>query len=79
MIGKDEVLIQMEKLMERQKALVSFLGSHLSSSVNFSGLKKNDIEDIQLFFKTSVVEQKKHLEILEEVYRSLRESKQHVF
>ena len=64
MIKKDKLLNQIDKLINLEKSLIPLLNKHMSASLFFSNLKKDEREGIVEYFQSIVIAKTKHIEIL---------------
>ncbi len=64
MIKKDKLLKQIDELMNLEKSLIPLLNKHVSTSLFFSNLKKDEREEIVGYFQNQVIAKTKHVEIL---------------
>ena len=79
MIKKDKLSNQIEKLIDLEKGLIPLLNKHVSASLFFSNLKKNDREEIVEYFQNVVIAKTKHIEILNRIKGDIMKGKRDVY
>ena len=71
MIKKEKLLKQLDELIELEKRLIPLFDKHVSSSLAFSGLEKDENADMLKYFKNKATTQQKHFEMLENIKHEL--------
>lgn len=79
MIRKDKIIKKLDKLKELEKRLIPLLDKHLSTSLDFSQLGKEDRDKILEFLKNRAGMQKKHIQLIESINKELTESDKNVY
>ncbi len=79
MISKIKILKEIDKVLEAEKRLLPLLNRHISSSLFYSDLNKEDREKIVDFFQSQVVRQSKHIDVLSEIRDELNEGGEGVY
>lgn len=79
MIRKNNLLNKLNQLLELERRLVPLLDKHLSTSLGFSQLSKDE-HDLSLdFLKNRVNLQKKHIQLIEGIKKEIEDSGQNVY
>ncbi|MCF7873331.1 MAG: hypothetical protein K9L84_04340 [Candidatus Omnitrophica bacterium] len=79
MIRKDKLLVKLDKLQELEGRLIPLLDKHLSASLDFSQLPKEERDKTMEFLKSRVNIQKKHTESIKSIKEELTESEKNVY
>lgn len=79
MIRKDKLLTKLDKLQELESRLIPLLDKHLSASLDFSQLSKEERDKTLEFLKSRVSVQKKHIESIKSIKKELIESEKNVY
>jgi hypothetical protein len=79
MIRKDKLLNKVNQLLELEGRLIPLLDKHLSTSLGFSQLSKDE-QDLSLdFLKGRVNLQKKHIQLIKSIKKEIEDSEQNVY
>ena len=79
MIKKDKLLKHIDELINLEKSLIPLLNKHMSTSLFFSNLKKDEREEIVEYFQNQVIAKTKHIEILNGVKNEAARRKKDVY
>ncbi|MCF7874921.1 MAG: hypothetical protein K9L87_05460 [Candidatus Omnitrophica bacterium] len=79
MIRKNNLSNKLNKLLELERSFISLLDKHLSASLDFSQLSKDDRDASLDFLKSRVNLQKKHIQLIEDIKKEIEESDQDVY
>ena len=79
MIKKDKLSNQIGKLIDLEQGIIPLLNKHVSASLFFSNLKKNDREEIVEYFQNTVIAKTKHIEILNGIKDDIMKGKRDVY
>ena len=79
MIKKDKLLKQIDDLISLEKSIVPLLNKHVSTSLFFSNLKKNEREEVIAYFQNLVIAKTRHIEILNMIKTGIGGSKKDVY
>lgn len=79
MIRKDKVKTEIDKIIDLKKNLIPLLDKHIASSLPFSSLSQKEKELILEKFRTFVVTQSKHLQLLSDIAEEIKRSSENVF
>jgi hypothetical protein len=79
MIRKNNLSNKLNQLLELEGRLIPLLNKHLSASLGFSQLNKDE-HDLSLdFLKRRVNLQKKHVQLIESIKKEIENSEQNVY
>ncbi len=79
MIKSDKLLKQIDELMNLEKSLIPLLNKHMSTSLFFSNLKKDEREEIVGYFQNQVIAKTKHVEMLNGIKNEALRRKKDVY
>jgi len=79
MIGKDKLLLQIDKVARQEEELIPLLNRHISSALFFSGLDQRERDKIIDRFQEMVIKQREHISILNEMKKEIREGGTNVY
>ncbi|MFO8053326.1 MAG: hypothetical protein R6U54_05175 [Candidatus Omnitrophota bacterium] len=79
MIRKDKLLKKLDQLQELESRLIPLLDKHLSASLDFSQLPKEERDKTLGFLKSRVAMQKKHIQLIKSIKEELTESEKNVY
>jgi len=79
MIKSDKLLKQIDELINMEKSLIPLLNKHMSASLFFSNLEKDEREEIVGYFQNQVIAKTKHIEILNGIKNEVVRRKKDVY
>jgi hypothetical protein len=79
MIQKDKLSKQIDKLIDLEKRTIPLLNKHVSSSLFFSNLKKDERNKIVEYFQNMAITKTKHIDILNSIRDELMKGKKDVY
>lgn len=79
MINKEKIIKKIDKVLESEKRLLPLLNRHITSSLFYSDLAKEDRDKIIEFFQGQVIRQAKHVNVLSEIKKEVLEGGEDVY
>lgn len=79
MIKKEKILQQIEELLNLEKRLIPLLNKHVSSTLPFSQINKNEQGKIIEQFQQFAVTKTRHLEVLGTIKQEIEKGKKDVY
>jgi len=79
MIKKEKLLKQIELLEMLERRAAPLLSKHVSSTLFFSEIKKDERDKILEKFQSAIVSQTKHMEIIKQIKTEVSKSKKDVY